>query len=123
MTIQLTFVRGNYSGVWREDHPDSRSGSLEILFKGKQEIILHDKAEHAASIVFFNYVTPDHHQLAEQILDNYLLKNHPFSDGLKTVGEDDRHIQHDVYAVRKIVKSLLIGQGYDPSEFSEFDQQ
>ena len=121
MTIQLTFVRGNYSGVWREDHPDSRSGSLEILFKGKQEIILHDKAEHAASIVFFNYVTPDHHQLAEQILDNYLLKSQPFSDGLKTVGEDDRHIQHDVYAVRKIVKSLLIGQGYDPSEFSEFD--
>ena len=53
MTIQLTFVRGNYSGVWREDHPDSRSGSPEILLKGNQEIILHDKAERAASIVFF----------------------------------------------------------------------
>ena len=70
MTMQLTFHRGNYTGHWVED-PETDlsravsatynlasggSGSLKILFKGKQEIILHDKAEHAAEKIFTNYV-------------------------------------------------------------------
>lgn len=128
MTIQLTFVRGNYSGVWREDHPDSRSGSLEILFKGKQEIILHDQAEHAAEKAFNDYcealaVFPDWHQLAEEILGDYEKNGTPFSSGLKAIADNDRHIQHDVHMVRKILHSLLLREGYDTREFSEFDDE
>ena len=70
MTTQLTFQRGNYTGNWVEDEPaelsnpmgavhglpSSGSGSLQILYKGVEEIVLHDKAEYAAENVFTNYV-------------------------------------------------------------------
>ena len=135
MTMQLTFHRGNYTGHWVEDPEtdlsravsatynlaSSGSGSLKILFKGKQEIILHDKAEHAAEKAFTNYVEPDHHHLAEQIVDNFLHNDMPLSVGLKAVGKDERHIERDVYAVREIMKSLITNEGYDPSELSVFD--
>ena len=135
MTMQLTFHRGNYTGHWVED-PETDlsravsatynlasggSGSLKILFKGKQEIILHDKAEHTAEKAFTNYVEPDHHHLAEQIVDNFLHNDVPLSVGLKAVGKDERHIERDVYAVREIMKSLITNEGYDPSELSVFD--
>ena len=122
MTIQLTFVRGNYSGIWREDHPGSRSGSLQILFKDKEEIVLVDKAEHAAQKVFNNYCEPDWHEMAEAILSAYQRGGTPFYDGLEAVADNPRHIEHDVYVVRKILKDLLVGQGFDPGEFSEFDE-
>ena len=121
MTIQLTFVRGNYSGAWREDHPDSRSGSLEILFKGKWEITFHDKAEHAAEKVFASYAEPDWHHLAEQIVDNFLHNDVPLSVGLKAVGKDDRHIERDIDVVRGIMKTLITNEGYDPRDLSVFD--
>ena len=135
MKMQLTFNRGNFIGNWVEDEPDDlgnylveifdsssgSSGSLKILFKGKQEIILHDKAEHAAEKAFTNYVEPDHHHLAEQIVDNFLHNDVPLSVGLKAVGKDERHIERDVYAVREIMKSLITNEGYDPSELSVFD--
>ena len=135
MTMQLTFHRGNYTGHWIED-PETDlsravsatyklawggSGSLEMLFKGKCEAILPDTAEHAAEKVFTNYVEPDHHHLAEQIVDNFLHNDVPLSVGLKAVGKDERHIERDVYAVREIMKSLITNEGYDPSELSVFD--
>ena len=135
MTMQLTFHRGNYTGHWAED-PETDlsravsatyklawggSGSLEILFKGKCEAILSDTAEHAAEKVFTNYVEPDYHHLAEQIVDNFLHNDVPLSVGLKAVGKDDRHIERDVYAVREIMKSLITNEDYDPSELSVFD--
>jgi len=135
MTMQLTFHRGNYTGHWVED-PETDlsravsatynlasggSGSLKILFKGKCEAILPDTAEHAAEKVFTNYVEPDHHHLAEQIVDNFLQNDVPLSVGLKGVGKDERHIEHDVYSVRGIMKSLITNEGYDPSELSVFD--
>ena len=135
MTMQLTFHRGNYTGHWVED-PETDlsrvvsatyklawggSGSLEMLFKGKCEAILPDTAEHAAEKVFTNYVEPDHHHLAEQIVDNFLHNDVPLSVGLKAVGKDERHIERDVYAVREIMKSLITNEGYDPSELSVFD--
>ena len=49
--MQLTFERGNYTGHWVEGSPGSGSGSLEILYKGVQEVVLHDKAETAAIII------------------------------------------------------------------------
>ena len=146
--MQLTFHRGNYTGHWVED-PETDlsrasgcarsnlpfknaisetyklawggSGSLKILFKGKEEIVLVDKAEHAAEKVFTNYVEPDHHHLAEQIVDNFLQNDVPLSVGLKAVGKDERHIEHDVYVVRGIMKTLITNEGYDPSELSVFD--
>ena len=135
MTMQLTFHRGNYTGNWVEDPetdlgrvisertglPPGGSGSLHILFKGKEEIVLVDKAEHAAEKVFTNYVEPDHHHLAEQIVDNFLRKDIPLSVGLKAVGKDDRHIEHDVYVVRGIMKTLITNEGYDPGDLSVFD--
>ena len=125
MTMQLTFHRGNYTGHWVEDEPDDlgnyldeildsppvSSGSLEILFKGKCEAILPDTTEHAAEKVFTNYVEPDHHHLAEQIVDAFLHKDVAISDGLKAVADDDRHIQHDVYVVRQILESLKTNEG------------
>ena len=135
MTMQLTFHRGHYTGHWVED-PETDlsravsvtykltwggSGSLEILFKGKCEAILPDTAEHAAEKVFTNYAEPDHHHLAEQIVDNFLQNDVPLSVGLKAVGKDERHIERDVYAVREIMKSLITNEGYDPSELSVFD--
>ena len=135
MKMQLTFNRGNFIGHWVEDEPDDlgnyldeildsppvSSGSLEILFKGKCEAILPDTAEHAAEKVFTNYAEPDHHHLAEQIVDNFLQNDMPLSVGLKAVWKDDRHIQHDVDVVRQIMKSLITNEGYDPSELSVFD--
>ena len=135
MTMQLTFHRGGYTGNWiedpetdlrraisdRHDLPQGGSGSLRILFEGKEEIVLHDKAEHAAQKVFNNYCEPDWHQLAEAILSAYQKGGTPFSDGLKAVGDNERHIEHDVFVVRGILKDLLVEQGFDPSEFSEFD--
>ena len=106
---QLTFQRGNYTGHWVEGSPGS--GSLEILFKGKLEATLYDKAEHAAEKVFTIYVEPDHHHLAEQIVDAFLHKDVAISDGLKAVADDDRHIQHDVYVVRQILESLKTNEG------------
>ena len=41
---------------------------------------------------------------------------------LKSVADNDCHIQHDLYVVRKILRSLLVGTGYDPRDFSEFDK-
>ena len=116
MTIQLTFRRGNYSGNWVET-----DGSLEILYKGVRKIIFRDTDESVAETVFTNYVEPDHHHLAEQIVDNFLQNDVPLSVGLKGVGKDKRHIERDVYAVREILKSLITNEGYDPSELSVFD--
>ena len=135
MTMQLTFHRGNYTGHWIEDTETDLSravsatyklawggsGSLEMLFKGKCEAILPNTAEHAAEKVFTNYVEPDHHHLAEQIVDNFLHNDVPLSVGLKTVMKDDRHIQDDGDVVRRIMKSLIANEGYDPSELSVFD--
>ena len=135
MTMQLTFHRGNYTGHWIED-PETDlsravsatyklawggSGSLEMLFKGKCEAILPNTAEHAAEKAFTNYVEPDHHHLAEQIVDNFLQNDMPLSVGLKAVWKDDRHIQPDVDVIREIMKSLITNEGYDPSELSVFD--
>ena len=135
--IQRTFTRGNYTGHWIDDKASDRadyikgitdfpppdgSGSLEILFKGGRETVLVDKAEYAAERVFNNYCEPDWHQLAEEILAGHLKGSVPFSFGLKAVADNDRHIQHDVYLVRKILHSLLVGEGYDPQDFSEFDE-
>ena len=135
-SVQRTFTRGNYTGHWIDDKASDRadyieevtgfpppdgSGSLEILFKGESETMLVDKAEHAAERVFNNYCEPDWHQLAEEILGDYLKDGVPFSSGLKVVADNNRNIQHDVYVVRKILYSLLVGEGYDPRNFSEFD--
>ena len=135
MTMQLTFHRGNYTGHWVEDEPDDlgnyldeifdsssgSSGSLKILFKGEEEIVLVDKAEHTAQKVFDNYCEPDWHQMAEAILGAYQKGDTPFSAGLTAVADNPRHIEHDVFVVRGILKDLLVGAGYDPKEFSEFD--
>ena len=137
MTKQLTFQRGNYTGNWVEDEPTELtkliegvhdllpggSGSLQILFKGIQEIVLHDKAEHAAEKVFTNYVTPDHHHLAEEIFYKFTATNISMAGGIKAIAEDDRYIQHDVYVVRKILRSLLVGQGYYPGNYPELDDE
>ena len=135
--VQLTFTRGNYTGHWKDDTtteradyikdvtgfpPPQGSGSLQILFKGKEEIVLVDKAEHAAEKVFNNYCEPDWHQLAEEALGDYLKDGVPFSSGLKAVADNDRHIQHDVYVVRKILYSQPVDEGYDSRGFSEFDE-
>ncbi len=55
-------------------------------------------------------------------MGDYLKGGVPFSSGLKAVADNDRHIQHDVYVVQKILHSLLVGEGYDPRDFSEFDE-
>ena len=135
--VQRTFTRGNYTGHWIDDKASDRadyieevtgfpppdgSGSLEILFKGVCETVLVDKVEHVAERVFNNYCEPDWHQLAEEALGDYLKDGVPFSSGLKAVADNDRHIQIDVYVVRKILHSLLVGEGYDPWDFSEFDE-
>jgi len=134
--VQRTFERGNYTGHWIEDPetaltqaiaarhelPLGGSGSLQILFKGEEEIVLVDKAEHSAQKVFDNYCEPDWQEMAEAILSAYQRGGTPFSEGLKAVGDNERHIQHDVYVVRKILHSLLVAQGIDPQDFSEFDK-
>jgi hypothetical protein len=135
MTKQLTFQRGNYTGNWVADEatiighviadkfgPDAqRSGSLQILFKGEREIILYGKTEQAAENVFSDYVTPDHRHLAEEAFEDHHKNDIPFTYSLKQIGEDDRHIQHDVNAVREIIESLLIEHSYKPSNFPELD--
>ena len=136
MTMQITFHRGNYTGHWVEDkgtaraeyikevtgfYPPNGSGSLEILFKSEREIVLHDKVGHTAEKVLTNYVEPNHHHLAEQIVDTFLQKDVPLSAGLKAVGKDDRHIEYDVNVVRGIMKTLMINEGYDPRDLSVFD--
>ena len=135
--MQLTFNRGNFIGNWVEDEPDDlgnyldeildsppgSSGSLQILFKGEEEIVLVDKAEHTAQKVFDNYCEPDWHQMAEAILGAYQKGDTPFSAGLTAVADNERHIEHDVFVVRGILKDLLVGAGYDPKEFSEFDDE
>ena len=121
MTIQLTFVRGNYSGIWREDHPGSRSGSLQILFKDKEEIVLVDKAEHAAQKVFNNYCEPDWHQMAAAILSAYQRGGTPFYDGLEAVADNPRYIDLGSLLVLLILKVLLVEEGYDLRTFGEFE--
>ena len=137
MKMQLTFNRGNFIGNWVEDEPDDlgnyldeifdsssgSSGSLRILFKGEEEIVLVDKAEHTAQKVFDNYCEPDWHQMAEAILGAYQKGDTPFSAGLTAVADNERHIEHDVFVVRGILKDLLVKGGYDPREFSEFDDE
>ena len=135
--VQHTFTRGNYTGHWIDDKasdradyikevtgfpPPNGSGSLEILFKGERETVLVDKAEHAAEKVFNKYCEPDWRQLAEEILGDYLKDGVPFSAGLKAIADNDRYIQHDVYSVLKILHSLLANEGYNPRDFSEFDE-
>ena len=73
--MQLTFQRGNYTGHWVEGSPGSGSGSFEILYKGVQEIVLHDKAETAAEIGFTNYATPDTRQIAQDLVDDLTDRN------------------------------------------------
>ena len=137
MKMQLTFNRGNFIGNWVEDEPDDlgnyldeifdsssgSSGSLRILFKGEEEIVLVDKAEHTAQKVFDNYCEPDWDQMAEAILGAYQKGDTPFSAGLTAVADNERHIEHDVFVVRGILKDLLVGAGYDPKEFREFDDE
>ena len=138
MKMQLTFHRGNFTGHWVEDKqteraeyikevtgfpPPDGSGSLKILFKGEEEIVLVDKAEHTAQKVFDNYCEPDWDQMAEAILGAYQKGDTPFSAGLTAVADNERHIEHDVFVVRGILKDLLVGAGYDPKEFSEFDDE
>ena len=138
--MQLTFQRGNYTGHWVEGSPGSGSGSLEILFKGVQEIVLHDKTETAAEIGFINYATPDTRQIAQDLVDDLTDKNglpqhYPelvargISDPpqrLSKGGFDfalsllrDKYVQDDVDAVRRHVITLLQGQGFDTSEFDD----
>ena len=105
------------------DYVGGRSGPLEILYKGVQEIVLHDKAEHAAEKVFTNYVTPDHQHMAEEIFYNFTARNISMARGIKAIAKDNRHIQHDVYVVRKILRSLLVGQGYYPGNYPELDDE
>ena len=137
MKMQLTFNRGNFIGNWVEDEPDDlgnyldeifdsssgSSGSLRILFKGEEEIVLVDKAEHTAQKVFDNYCEPDWDQMAEAILGAYQKGDTPFSAGLTAVADNPRHIEHDVFVVRGILKDLLVEGGYDPREFREFDDE
>ena len=133
MTIQKTFVRGNYTGIWSED-PDTelgkmvgevhgtseyKSGSLRILFKGVEEIVLHDKAERAAENVFATYVEPDWHSLADVAFDNYMKSGIPFSQSLKVIGEDERHTEHDVYLVKKILKDIFAREGFDEGDIEK----
>ena len=134
--VQRTFTRGNYTGHWIDDKASDRadyikevtgfpppdgSGSLEILFKGERETVLVDEAEHAAERVFNNYCEPDWHEMAEAIFSAYQRGGTPFSDGLKAVAENERHIEHDVFMVRKVLKDLLVEQGFDPRSFGEFE--
>ena len=137
MSVQLTFHRGNYTGNWIEDEPTKlsklvdevhnlppgRFGSLEILYKGVQEIVLHDKAEHAAEKVFTDYATPNHQHMAEEIFYKFTATNVSMDAGIRSIAEDDRYIQHDVHVVREILKSLLVGQGYYPGNFPELDNE
>ena len=137
MKMQLTFNRGNFIGNWVEDEPDDlgnyldeifdsssgSSGSLRILFKGEEEIVLVYKAEHTAQKVFDNYCEPDWDQMAEAILGAYQKGDTPFSAGLTAVADNPRHIEHDVFVVRGILKDLLVEGGYDPREFREFDDE
>ena len=134
--VQQTFTRGNYTGHWSEDpetdlsrtiaarsnSPLGGSGSLQILFKGKEEIVLVQKAEHAAEKVFNVYCEPDWHDLAEKIWADYKSTGAPLSDSLKAVGDDDRHIEHDVYVVRKVLRDLAVSEGHDPQDFSELSE-
>ena len=134
MTMQLTFHRGHDTGHWVEDSaeyikevtdfpPPDGSGSLKILFKGEAEIVLVDKAEHTAQKVFDNYCEPDWDQMAEAILGAYQKGDTPFSAGLTAVADNPRHIEHDAFVVRGILKDLLVEGGYDPREFREFDDE
>ena len=111
MTLQRTFTRGNYIGNWSEE-----TGSLRILFKGKEEAILHDKTEDAAEKMFLIYVEPDWHSLADVVFDNYMKSGIPFSQSFKTIGEDERHIEHDVYMVKKVLKDIFAREGFDEGD-------
>ena len=135
MTMQLTFHRGGYTGNWVEDPetdvgraiseatglPAGGSGSLHILFKDKEEIVLVDKAEHAAQKVFNNYCEPDWHHIAEGIWDHYKRSGQSLSSQLKAVAEHERHIEHDAYEVGLILKTLATRDGYDPTDLDQFD--
>jgi|TARA_R110002020_G_scaffold443124_3_gene654351 hypothetical protein len=123
MTLQKTFTRGNYEGVWIADTSDAKSGSLRILFKGAEEIVLHDKAEHAAEQVFKTYAEPDWHALADVVFDNYVKSDVSFADSLKAIADDERHIPHDLYVVKEILKDIFAREGYDKSDFSIFDTE
>ena len=59
--------------------------------------------------------------MAEAILGAYQKGDTPFSAGLRAVADNERHIEHDVFVVRGILKDLLVEQGYDTTKFSEFD--
>ena len=99
MPEQLTFQRGYYTGNWVEDEhteltelvgkvhdlPAGGSGSLTILFKGEEEVVLHDKAEQAAEKIFTSYVTPDHHHMAEEIFYNFTAKNITMANGIDAI--------------------------------------
>ena len=133
MTIQKTFIRGNYTGHWVKDSNNEpqqmirkkadsslgRSGSLKILFKGKEEVVLHDKAEHVAEKVFAIYVEPDWHALADAIFDDYIETGVSFSQSLKIIADNERHIEHDVYMVKKILTDIFAREGFDAADIEK----
>ena len=133
MTIQKTFIRGNYTGHWVKD-PDNelqqmirkkadsslgRSGSLKILFKGKEEVVLHNKTEHVAEKIFAIYVEPDWHALADVMFDNYIASGVPFAQSLKIIADDERHIEHDIYMVKKILTAIFAREGFDAADIEK----
>ena len=133
MTIQKTFIRGNYTGYWVKDpnnelqqmirkNADSslgRSGSLKILFKGKEEVVMHDKAEHVAEKVFAIYVEPDWHALADTIFEDYIESGISFAQSLKIIADNERHIEHDVYMVKKILTDIFAREGFDAADIEK----
>jgi transcriptional/translational regulatory protein YebC/TACO1 len=133
MTIQKTFIRGNYTGHWLEDPNNElqqmthekagsslgRSGSLKILFKGKEEVVLYDKAEHVAEQIFAIYVEPDWHALADVMFDNYIKHGISLAKSLKIIADDERHIEHDVYMVKKILTDIFAREGFDAGDIEK----
>jgi len=124
MRRQKTFVRGNYTGHWVENpekanSSPAKSGSLHILFNGKEEIILYDKAEHLIEKVLEDYMEPDWHALADLVFDNYIKSKASFAHGLKTIADDDRHTPQDVYMVKKILKDIFAREGFDEGDIEK----
>ena len=93
------------------------SGSLEILYKGVQEIVLYNKSENEAEEGFLNYVVPDTKGIAWNIVDDQIRKSAPYQEALKQLATDDRYIQDDIDSVRGNIKILLERYSYDTSEF------
>ena len=117
MTIQLTFRRGNYTGHWVEDNPES--GSLRIFFDAKEVTAFQGIKESAAELIFTDYATPDTKEIAERIYSDLTNKGIAYQISLRKVMADHEVIQDDINSIREHLRSLLDRGGHDTSEIDE----